>query len=412
MKKIIGLLAICATMAMLALTAFANDFSSQPATTVQDQCTPENKLAWYNEFRQNLKTEQAKAYELAKKYLACPAAAGEEQISEYLKNFVAKYDKASLKGQTSELVYNKKDYAKAFEVGKQILQEEPDNLKVLIDLSYAGYAANASKVDTYNADTLTYAKKAIQLIESGKTAESWSPYSSKEEALGYLYNTIGSLTAQKSPAEGLTSLIKAAQFEGKIKKLPLTYAFIAAAYEAGSYAKLSADYKAKFEGKEESPESKLALENINQVVDRMVDAYARAVALAGNDPKKAQWMESLTSWYKFRHNQSDAGLNEMIASVMSKPLPPEPTPLTTLPATTPTTTPGSGAGNTGSPVSAGTGSAASGGNKPAGTSTPSTNTAAPTSTQPSKTAPETSKPGSTTKPSSTNPKPRNNHKPH
>ena len=34
--------------------------------------------------------------------------------------------------------------------------------------------------------------------------------------------------------------------------------------------------------KDETPESKLALANINQIVDRMIDAYARAVALAGS----------------------------------------------------------------------------------------------------------------------------------
>ena len=59
-----------------------------------------------------------------------------------------------------------------------------------------------------------------------------------------------------------------------------------------------------FEGKDETPESKLALENLNQVIDRMIDAYARAVALSGTDAasqaRKKAWMETLTNWYKFR----------------------------------------------------------------------------------------------------------------
>src|SRR6266545_1521254 len=397
MKKIIGLVASCATALLLALPAFASLPSPQPEGVNQNQCTDESKAAWYKEFTDLRTKDAAKAYEAAKKYLGCSPA--EDQYTAYLKKWVAAYDKEARKLKLPDLLYNQMKYTEAYALGKEILADDPENVKVLIDVSYAGYA---SKSEALSAETMAFAKKAIQLIEGGKAPENWSPYSSKEETLGYLYNTIASLSMRKSPSEGLTALIKAAQFEGKIKKLPSTYAVIAAAYETGPYAKLSADYKACCEGEEETPQSKLALENINQVVDRMIDAYARAVALAGNDPKKTEWMESLTTWYKFRHNQSDAGLNEMIASVMSKPLPPEPTPLTTLPATTPTTTPGSGAGNTGSPVSAGTGSAASGGNKPAGTSTPSTNTAAPTSTQPSKTAPETSKPGSTTKPSSTN----------
>ena len=60
----------------------------------------------------------------------------------------------------------------------------------------------------------------------------------------------------------------------------------------------------------------------------MIDAYARAVAAAGNDPanaqNKAQWMASLTNYYKFRHDGLDTGLSDLIAGVMTKPLPPKP----------------------------------------------------------------------------------------
>ena len=79
-----------------------------------------------------------------------------------------------------------------------------------------------------------------------------------------------------------------------LKKSPFTYAYIAGAYETGPYAKLSDQYKAMYLGKDETPESKLMLANINQLVDRMIDAYARAIAAAGDDPanaqNKAQWM--------------------------------------------------------------------------------------------------------------------------
>jgi hypothetical protein len=403
MKKIIGVLAIYASLGLLAAPVFANGFElgeeAQTATPAQGQCSAENKLAWYTEFRQLFKTDQPKAYELAKKYLACPGEASEEQISTYLKNFVAIIDKANRTPQVAQLVYDKKDYAKAFELGKQVLADEPDNVRVLVDLSYAGYLAASSKVDTFNADTLNYAKKAIQLIQSGKAPDNWAPYSGKDEALAYLNNTIGILTIQKNPSEALPYLLKAAQLEGKLKKQPITYGYIGDAYQSGPYDKLSAEYKAKFEGKDETPESKLALENINQVIDRMIDAYARAVALAGNDAanqaSKKAWLETLTTWYKYRHNQSDAGLNDMIASVLSKPLPPEPTPITALPtaATTTTTTPASG--GTTSSGSPSTAAGASG--------TPATSTPKPTPTP---------NPSPTPTPTPTKPKPKNNHRRH
>jgi len=203
-----------------------------------------------------------------------------------------------------------------------------------------------------NAEAVNYARKAIQLLEAGKTIEDYKPLTGKDDSLAYLNYTIGTLTLVQDPAGALKNLIKAAQYETPLKKEPFTYAYIGGAYETGPYAKLSDQYKV-FSGKDETPESKLLLANINQIVDRMIDAYARAVALAGTDakyaePKKA-WTLTLTDWYKYR-NKSDAGMTEMVASVLSKPLPPEPTPLTSLPAApaTPAATSATGTGTTAS----------------------------------------------------------------
>jgi hypothetical protein len=168
-----------------------------------------------------------------------------------------------------------------------------------------------------------------------------------------------------------------------LKKSPYTYAYIAGAYETGPYAKQSQQYKEMYSGKDETPESKLALANINQLVDRMIDGYARAVALAGADPKHAAakqgWNDTLMQWYKFRNNDSDAGMSELVAGILSKPLPPEPTPLTSLPAApaTPAATP---VGNSGAPATNGatapsTTPATTPGTKPATTpTTPATGT--------------------------------------
>ena len=405
MTKIIGKLTTYAGAAILtasfasvgAVNAQTPTASPAPAAA-QGECSTEAKLAIYNEFRSIFKTDQDKAYVLAKKYLACPTAAGEESIAAYLRDkFVAPMDKARRAPKVSSLVYEQKDFTKAFAEGKLILADEPDNLRVLIDLAYAGYLAASSKVTTFNADTLNYARKAIQLLQAGGTLESWAPYTSKDEALGYLNNTIGVLTITENPSEALRNLLKAAQLEGKLKKDAITYGYIGDAYQSGPYDKLAAAYKACCEGKDETPESKLALQNLNQVIDRMIDAYARAVALSGADAasqaRKKAWMETLTNWYKFRNNNSDAGLTEMIASVTSKPLPPEPTPITTLPTTTPaaTATPASGTG-----VGNGAGTTA----KPATT----TGTAAPAATT-------TPKPATTTVTTSTTvkPKPKNHH---
>ncbi|CAN5619444.1 hypothetical protein BH20ACI3_BH20ACI3_23440 [soil metagenome] len=417
MKKTFGIIAIWLAIVTTAFSAFAQQPAAtpqqpdakpqQPAATPQDpQCTAEAKTALYNEFRKEFKGDTAKANLMAKKWLACPEVAGEEQVSTYLKNFVTLYEKADRKNQVFDLVYNKKDYAKAFEIGKAVLAEEPENVKVMLDLGYAGFAAALENKNTFVADSIAYSKKAMQLIESGKAPEKWDPYAGKEDALAFLNNYIGRLTVQSDPSTALLYLMKVAQYESKLKKLPSTYGIIAGAYEAGDYAKLSAAYKACCEGKDETPQSKLALENINQVIDRMIDAYARAVALAGTDAAnqaaKKEWMDSLSTWYKYRHNQSDAGLTDIIAGILAKPLPPVPSPITTLPTATPAGTPTSGTVS-GTPV----------GNGPA-TGTTLVTTAAPaTSPAPATTTPKTA-PATANKPKTTTPapkpSPRRNHR--
>ena len=404
MKKIIRVLAIYASLGLMAAPAFATVIEqtaqTQTApTAAQSQCTDESKAAWYADFTKFRTTDAAKAYEAGKKYLAaCPTEEG--QIPAYLKKWVAAYEKEARKLKLNDLFVNQRKYAEALALAKQILADEPDNIVALIDLGYGGYVlAVTTKNESGNAEAVGYAKKAIQAIESGKAPENWTPFKSKDDALGYLYYSMGYLERTSNPTEALANFIKAAQFDSEIKKNPQTYVFIAAVYE-NEYAKQSAEYERLYKDKDETPESKLAVANINQLVDRIIDALARAVANAGTDAaaqaSKTQWLTRLTELYKFRHNNSDAGLNEMIASVMSKPVPPVPTPLTTLPAAPATsTTPATGNTST-------AGSTAAPGTVAPSAAKPTTTAVAPAATT---TTTATAKPA-------VKPKTRNNHRRH
>ena len=403
MKKITMFLMIGATVALLALSVAANNLITAADDTIQDQCTPEAKTKLYEEFRSIYKTDQAKAFETAKKYLACPTTeVTEEQqkIIDYLKKWSTAYEEGSKKIQLPDLLYNKKQYPEAYALGKTILAKDPENLKVLVDLGANGYLV--AKNPQLSAEALDYARKALQQLDAGKTVDDWTPLANKDAAVAYLNFTIGALTVEKDPTNALKNLIKSVQFETPLKKSPFPYAYIAGAYETGAYAKQSEEYKRIYGGKDETPESKLALANINQIVDRMIDGYARAVALAGTDALYAQqkpvWQESLTTWYKYRHNASDAGMTEFVATILSKPLPPEPTPLTSLPASTPAGTPAATSG-TGTPAN---GTAKNGTTAPTGTTPTVNKTSTPTTT--------TTKPaGTPAKPGTSPNRPRRNH---
>jgi hypothetical protein len=337
MKMINRFLTLGAIVAMLTIPALAKNVTTNEFA-FQDQCSEENKTTYYATFRENFKTEQDKAYDNAKKYLACPAEGASEAtqaIIKYLKDFVTKYEDLHEKDKLRVLLYNERKYPEAYDLGMKILTREPENLKILIDLGANGYLVQNLKNPTLNTEAVKDAKKALAMLEAGKTLEGWTPFSGKDEAVAYLDYTLGVFALESDPSGALKILIKVAQIETPLKKSPWTYASIGVAYENGPYAKQSDDYTKTYGGKDETPESKLALANVNQIVDRMIDAYARAVALA-TDPKlatqKQGWSTSLSDWYKYRHNKTTDGMEAMVAGVLSKPLPPEPTPLTSLPA--------------------------------------------------------------------------------
>jgi len=381
MNKIKTFLTIGATVAVLALPI---------AASAQDACTPEARSALYQTFLAERQKDQPKANEAAKKYLACPAGTpteDQQKIIDYLTRWTKAYEEGAKKNRANEVLvalYNNKDYPEAFKIGREVLASEPENITVLVHLGANGYLVAPLKNEQLSTEAVQYANKALQMLDGGKTLEKWEPLKNKDAAVAYLNYTIGSLTVEKDPGSALKNLIKSAQFDTPLKTSAFTYALIAGAYETGPYAKQAEDYK-KYSGKEETPESKLALANINQLIDRMIDGYARAVALAGTDSKlatqKTAWTESLTQWYKFRNN-SETGMNELVAGILSKPLPPEPTPLTSLPATPASTPTGTSGGAT--PAN-GTGNGAAGAPaKPAGTTTPTTPASANTKTAPGK----------------------------
>jgi hypothetical protein len=136
---------------------------------------------------------------------------------------------------------------------------------------------------------------------------------------------IGFVDLKPRPEEAIGRFVRVIGIDSELRKTPAPYVLLAGAYEKGPYQRLSADYGKRFANQPESPEGKAALESVYRVVDRIIDAYARAIALAGSNQQyqigKAEWTRQLTSFYKFRHENSDAGLNEFVARVLATPLP-------------------------------------------------------------------------------------------
>ncbi len=364
MKRTIKLLALAAMVAVFAV----------PTLAQSKECNDENKGAWYKTFYDNFKgdpAQQKTAYEAAKTYLAaCPADPADQQRP-YMEKWVKKYDevmgRAELIKQFQDAVTAKK-YAEEVRLGKQLLATEPENVAINIVLGGAGLGdANVL------GESVPFAKKSIELIETGKP---FAPYTSKDQALAYMNYVIAKNTAKSDPTAAIPYFVKVAKYDSDLKKKAFLYNELAAAYGGGPVAKLAEDYK-PFVGKPETTESKLVLANLNQAIDRQIDAFARAAALSTNPTDKKAVMDVLVEIAKSR-NQTDADVNALVASVLSKPVPEPPTPITTLPAT-PGSTSSTNGGGSGAGNGAGTGATNSGGasntTKPT-TTTTTTNTSA------------------------------------
>jgi len=329
------------TMKYLALAAALTVFAV-PALAQKQECTDENKTKWYQTFLDNRKGDQKVAYDAAKLYLDnCPADPNDAQAKYMREKFVEPYEALQQQagvGKQFEAAIASKNYGEQIKIGKQILAKDPENAPVNIVMGVAGlYDANVLP------DSAAAAKKAISLIEAGKP---FAPIGSKDQALGYLNWVVAKSMVKSDPNNAITYFIKAARYEGDPKKNPVLYNELAAAYGEGPVAKLTADYQA-FVGKPESNESKLVKANLNQAIDRQIDAFARAAAYSTNAADKAAIMEVLTGLYKDR-NANTEGLNDLVAHVTEKPVPDVPTPITTLPAATTSSTPATSGSTNGS----------------------------------------------------------------
>jgi hypothetical protein len=308
---------------LVALAACAAGARAQqpPASGARPVEITQAQADLYERWRSNINTNQQAAFEAGRDYLS--KYPGDDYAS-YVARWVTAYERAARRLELARS-FKRQDYAGVFRAGHLILADEPDDLKTISHLAYAGYLASARGDDSRAAEALEYARRAVAMIESGAKPADWQPFVDQPDALAYLNFVVGELTFKDDPAGSASIYLKALTYDSTLRRAPVIYSRLAASYVAGRYDPLSKDYETRYSGKEATDESRAALEKIHGVVDLIIDAYARAVALSASDPKyadaKQRWMDQLTRFYKFRHGDSTEGLEALIASAASKPLP-------------------------------------------------------------------------------------------
>jgi hypothetical protein len=296
---------------------------SNPAmTSKQSDNAKDDLYAQFSEYRKSINPEEQKlAYGAAKSYLIRFGGDNDHYAKE-VQRFVDEYDRIT-RDREAFRAYGAKNYARTFELGRPLLKKEPEDFFLLATLTEAGYDSALAGNATLNTETIDYARKAIQLIEGGKVTKA-DPFKSLEIARGFLNSALGWFLKDQAPVEAAAAFRKAAQSDSPFRTDASIYHRMGVAILKGEFAQLSGEYNEKYGAKPSSPEQTAMFERLAHLVERAIDAYARAVALMDKPEQldaRNKILAQLTTLYKNFHNNSDAGLSELISTVLSKPLP-------------------------------------------------------------------------------------------
>ena len=305
---------------LLASVCFA-----QRNPTMTSQMDDADRETLYARFSENKKVPVAErqklAYEAARDYVKRYSGEQDSHLAE-MRRFVNEYERVMGNYEVHEAFAAKK-YGKAFELGRESLKKDADNFYVLATLAQAGYAQSQTGDASLNAETVDYAKRALAVIDAEKQTKP-DPFASIADAEGFLSFTLGWFLRTQAPADAAAALVRAVKSGGRYKDDPLTYNLLGIAILKGEYAQVSADYNTKFGNKPPSPEQEAMFKRIVQLGDRAIDAYARAIALSTKPEQqegRTKMLAQVTQLYKNFHNGSDEGLNDLLANILSKPLP-------------------------------------------------------------------------------------------
>jgi tetratricopeptide (TPR) repeat protein len=199
----------------------------------------------------------------------------------------------------------------AFKLAAEILEKDPDDLHVLVQMTRFG-AEEVRKRNREHADVaLKYGLKAIAIIEAGVKPpkledRSWAEHTSN---LGPLYQQTAILhLGIGNNEEAKARLTKATTMRPDD---PSNYALLGRVMHA-DYLKQMEAYEALPEGKEKHE----TLKRLDALLDPIIDVYARTAGLAMGRPEYQpliqQVIPDLTNYYKYRHNRSTKGLQELI----------------------------------------------------------------------------------------------------
>jgi len=205
-----------------------------------------------------------------------------------------------------------------FKIGSEILTKNPEEVHALVQMAFSAANEVRKQNPKFVQQGLQSGVKAIELMEADKKPAKMDPanWTSHKALLPQLYQQLAVLNfvAGNAP-EARVKAMKAAELGPSD---PTGFALVGMVIN-GDYLKLATSYKTMPEGKDKEA----TLKKLEGLMDEIIDAYAHAVALSIGKPEHQSMMQQLTvdltSYYKYRHNQSTDGLQQLIDKYKPKP---------------------------------------------------------------------------------------------
>jgi hypothetical protein len=199
----------------------------------------------------------------------------------------------------------------AFSTAATLLARQPDSVRVLIRLTQIGTDQAKKRNGKFVADSLKYGAKAIELLEADKKPANTDDAAWKKfkGVLPGLYQSVGVLHVVTGDRAGAkASLLKATELAPTDAFNYLLLAGI-----------LNEEYQNEakvYQGLPDSQAKRDALPKVLAMLDAVIDSYAHMIALSeGNaplQPMRQQYLQDIESYYKYRHNNSTEGLQNLI----------------------------------------------------------------------------------------------------
>jgi hypothetical protein len=213
-----------------------------------------------------------------------------------------------------------KRFDEAFAAGAELLKTNPDSLRTLVKLMALGTDQAKQRNGKFIDVSLQYGAHAIELIEAkkipaGMDDETWKYYVG---ILPNLYQSVGILNLVKGDrAAAKLRFIKGTELAAND---PFNYLMLIDILDT-EYQDIAKRYQTMPSGKAKNDEYPKVL----AALDKVIDTLAHMIALSESDTRLAgareQALKDMEIYYKYRHDNSTAGMQELINKYKPAPKP-------------------------------------------------------------------------------------------